>query len=67
MKNILIGWLQFHHRHLARIMLQNLWPFSRNNNLTIRSARFLYAIIRRVPFYMCKHIIMTMIETQEDG
>jgi hypothetical protein len=67
MKSILMGWLQSHHKLLARIMLQNLWPLSYNNNLTLRRARFLYAIIRRIPFCMCKHIVWTMIKMQEDS
>jgi len=62
MRNIPNGWMQSPHRLLARIMMQNLWPLSRNNNITIRRARFLYAIIRRVPFYLCKHIVQTMME-----
>jgi len=67
MKNIPIGWLQSPHRLLARIMLQNLWPLSRNSNLTIRRAKFLYAIIQRVSFYLCKHIVTSMIEMQEES
>jgi len=66
MKNIPIGWLQSHHRLLARIMMQNLWPLSRNNNLTIRRARFLYAIIKCVPFCLCKHIVLTMMDMLEE-
>jgi hypothetical protein len=67
MKSFPIGWLQSPHRLLARIMMQNLWPLSHNSNLTLHRARFLYAIITRVPLCMCKHIVMTMIEMQEDN
>jgi hypothetical protein len=66
MRNIPIGWLQSHHRLLARIMMENLWPLSRNSNITIRRARFLYAIIRHVPFCLCKHIVQTMMEMLEE-
>jgi hypothetical protein len=62
MQNIAIGWLQFPHRLLARIMMHNLWPLSRNNNITICRAIFLYAIIRRILFCLCKHIVQTMME-----
>jgi hypothetical protein len=51
---------------LARIMAHNLWPLSRNNNITIRKARFLYAIIRRVPFCLSKHIVQTTMEILEE-
>jgi hypothetical protein len=66
MRNIPNGWLQSPHHLLARIMIQNLWPLSRNSNITIRRARFLYAIIRRVPFCLCKHIVQTMMEMLEE-
>jgi hypothetical protein len=45
MKNISIGWLKSPHRLLARIMMRKPWPLSKNNNLIIRRAIFLYAII----------------------
>jgi hypothetical protein len=67
MKKIPIGWFHSPHRLLAWIVLQNLWPLSRSSDLTIRQVRFLYAIITRVPFYLCKHIVMTMIEMQDDS
>jgi hypothetical protein len=67
MKNIPIGWLQSPHQVLAHIRMQNLWPLSRNMNLTIKRAKFLYAIIHRVPFCLCKNIVMTMMEMQEEN
>lgn len=67
MKSIPMGWLKSPHRLLAWIMLQNLWPLSHNSNLALKKARFLYALIRRIPSCMCKHIVMTMIEMQEDS
>jgi hypothetical protein len=66
-KSIQIRWLQSHHRLLARIMLQNLWPLSHNSNFILKRARFHYAIIQSIPFCMCKHIVLTMIEMQEDS
>jgi hypothetical protein len=66
MRNIPIGWLQSHHLLLSRIMMHNLWPLSRNSNITIRRAKFLYAIIKRVPFGLCKHIVQTMMEMLEE-
>jgi hypothetical protein len=62
-----IGWLDFPHRLLAQIVLSNLWSLARHNTLTICRARFLYAIIQGFPFCMCKHLVMTMIEMQNDS
>jgi hypothetical protein len=39
---------------------------SRNSNITILRARFLYAIIRHVSFCICKHIVQTMMEMLEE-
>jgi len=36
MKTIPIGWLQSPHRLLAQIMMQNMWPLSRNSNIDKR-------------------------------
>jgi hypothetical protein len=66
MKNIPIGWMQSPHKLLACIMMQNLWPLSKNSNITIRRARFMYSIIRRVSFCLCKHIVLTMMEMLEE-
>jgi hypothetical protein len=66
-KYISISWLQSPHRLLPHIMMQNLWPLSHNSDLTLRRARFTYAIICKVPFCTCKLIVMTMIEMQEDS
>jgi hypothetical protein len=65
--NILIGWLQSPQQLLAQIVMQNIWPISRHSDVSLNRARLIYAIINRVPFCMYKHIIMTMIEMQEDN
>jgi hypothetical protein len=60
MRSISMGWLQSPQRLLAHIMLQNFWPVSRNSNLILKRARFLYALIQRIPFCMCKRIVMNL-------
>jgi hypothetical protein len=55
------------HRLLARIVLQNLWPLVRRSQLTLSRARFLYVLIHRVLFCLCKHIVQTMLEMKDDN
>jgi hypothetical protein len=52
---------------LTKIVLQNVWPIARHSNVPINRARLIYAIIKQVPFCMCKHIILTMFELQQDS
>jgi len=47
--------------------MQNIWPISCHSDVSLNMARLIFAIINWAPFYMCKHIIMTMIEMQEDN
>jgi hypothetical protein len=49
---------------LARIVMQNMWSISRNSEDTLDRARLIFSIINQVPFCMCKHMVMTMIELQ---
>jgi hypothetical protein len=62
-----ISYLRAPTRLLARIVMQNLYPISRNSDVTLDRARLIFAIINRVPFCMCKHMLMTMIELQSDN
>jgi len=66
MKSIPIGFLQSPQHLLARIVMQNIWPISRHSDVSLNRACMIFTIINRIPFCMCKHMIMTMIEMQED-
>jgi hypothetical protein len=47
--------------------MQNIWPIARHSVVPLNRAPLINAIINQVPFCMCKHIIMTMVELQEDS
>lgn len=61
-----ISYLRGPEKLLARIVMQNMWPISRNSEVTIDRAKMIYAIINRVPFCLCTHMVMTMIELYDD-
>jgi hypothetical protein len=42
---------------LAKIVLHNLWPRARRSELVLKRARFIYALVMRMPFCLCKHIL----------
>ncbi|XP_062149271.1 BRAP2 RING ZnF UBP domain-containing protein 1-like isoform X3 [Alnus glutinosa] len=65
--SIPIDFLQSPQHLLARIVMQNIWPISRNSDVPLNRARMIFAIINQIPFCMCKHMIMMMIEMQEDN
>jgi hypothetical protein len=65
--NIIIGWLQSPQRLLAQIVMQNIWLISRHNDIPLNRACLIFAIINRIPFCMCKHIVVKMIKIQEDS
>jgi hypothetical protein len=44
----------------------NLWPIARRSELVLKRVRFLYALIQRVPFCLCKHILLTMLEMRDE-
>ena len=51
---------------LIWIVLQNIWPVSRNSHVTFDRATTIYGIIRRVPFCLCTHMVLTMLELHVD-
>jgi hypothetical protein len=53
-------------RLLAKIILHNLWPTARQSELVLKRARFIYALVMRMPFYLCKHIMHTMLEMRDN-
>jgi hypothetical protein len=54
------------HRLLAKIVLHNLWPIACRSELVLKRARFLYTLVMRMPFYLCKHILQTMLEIRDE-
>jgi hypothetical protein len=65
--SVTIGWLHSPQRLLAKIIMQNIWPIALHSVVPLNRARLIYVIINQVPFCMCKHNIMTMIELHEDS
>jgi len=63
---IKIGAFSPPHRLLSKIVLHNLWPTVRRSELVLKRAQFLYALVMRMPFCLCKHIINTMLEMRDD-
>jgi hypothetical protein len=51
---------------LAKIVLHNLWPTTRRSELVLKRARFLYTLVMRMPFCLCKHILQTMLEIRDE-
>jgi hypothetical protein len=64
--NIPIGYVRAPERLLTRIVMQNIWPISRNSHVPLDRAIFIYAIIQRVPFCLCSHFLVTMLELYEE-
>jgi hypothetical protein len=54
------------HRLLAKIALHNLWPTARRSELVLKMARFLYALVMRMPFCLCKHILQITLEMRDE-
>jgi len=46
--------------------MTNLWTQARRSELTLKKATLLYAIVMRTPFYLCKHILHTMLEVHDE-
>jgi hypothetical protein len=53
------------HRFLAKVVVTNLWPQARRSELTLKKVTLLYAIVMRTPFFLCKHILHTMLEVRD--
>jgi hypothetical protein len=51
---------------LAKIVQHNLWPTARQSELVYKRARFLYALIQRILFCLCMHIVFTMLEMRDE-
>jgi hypothetical protein len=64
--HIKIGAFSPPHRLLAKIVLHNLWPTARRSELVLKMDRFLYALVIRMSFCLCKHIMHTMLEMRDD-
>jgi len=54
------------YRLLAKIVLHNLWPKARLSELVLKKARLLYAIVMRMMFCFCNHIMHTLLETRDE-
>jgi hypothetical protein len=54
------------HRLLAKIVLHNFWPTTHRSELVLNRALFLYALVMRMPFYLCKHNLNIMLEMRDD-
>jgi len=55
------------HCLLAKIVHHNIWPTVRRSDLIQKRAQFLYALIMRLPFCLCKHILNIMLEAQDEN
>jgi hypothetical protein len=53
------------HRLLAKIVLHNLWATARRSELVLKRARFLYALVMRMPFCLYKNILQIMLKTRD--
>jgi hypothetical protein len=54
------------HRLFAKIVQHNLWPTVRRRELVLKRAQFLYGIVMRFPFCLCKDILNIMLESKDD-
>jgi len=54
------------HRFLAKIPVTNLWPQARRSELTLKKATLLYAIVMQTLFFLCKHILHTILEVRDE-
>jgi len=63
--NIRIGAFSPLHRLLVKIIQHNLWTTVHKSELILKSAQFLYAIVMRLSFCLCKHILNIMLESRD--
>jgi hypothetical protein len=54
------------HRFLAKVVVTNLWPQARWSELTLKKANLLCAIMMQTHFFLCKHILQTMLKVQDE-
>ena len=64
--SIRIGALAEDHRMMAKIVQHNLWPVARRSDLTLKRAQLVYAILMRMPFCLCRHILGVILEARDD-
>jgi len=64
--NIRIGAFSPLHRLLTKIVQHNLRPTVRRSELILKRAQFLYAIVMRFLFCLCKHILNIMLESRDE-
>jgi hypothetical protein len=50
----------------TKIVQHNLWPIVCRSELILKRAQFLYAIVMRMPFCLCKHVLNRMLEMRDD-
>jgi hypothetical protein len=55
------------HSLLAKIVQNNLWPTVRKSDLIQKRAQFLFSIIMKLPFCLCKHILNIMLEARDEN
>jgi thiamine phosphate synthase YjbQ (UPF0047 family) len=65
--NIIIGAFSPPHHLLAKIVQHNLWPTVHRSDLIQKRAQFLYAIIMRLPIFLCKYILNIMLEARDEN
>jgi hypothetical protein len=63
--SIRIGIFSSSHRLLAKLVQHNLWLMARRSELVLKRERFLYALIQRIPFCLCKHIVLTILQMRD--
>jgi hypothetical protein len=63
--NIIIDVFSPSHHLLAKIVQHNLWLIVPRSDLIQKRAQFLYAIVMRLPFCLCKHILNIMLEVRD--
>jgi hypothetical protein len=54
------------HRFLAKIVVTKIWLQACRSELTLKKATLLYAIVIRTPFFLCKHILHTMLDVRDE-
>jgi hypothetical protein len=65
--NIIIDVFSPSYRLLRKIVQHNFWPTIRRSDLIQKRAQFLHAIIMRLAFCLCKHILNIMLEARDEN
>jgi hypothetical protein len=64
--NIRISSFSSRHRLLAKIVQHNLLPTIHRSELILKRAQFLYAIVMRLSFCLCKHILNIILKSKDE-